>query len=46
LFFDLLGRRGLVQMEQVRKEMAAEVPFFAPLANGIGELGIKLGGHA
>ncbi len=44
LFFDLLGRRGLVQMEHVRKEMAAEVSFFAPLANGIGELGIKLGG--
>ena len=44
LFFDLLGRRGLVQMEQVRKEMAAELPFFAPLANGCGELGVKLGG--
>jgi NADH-quinone oxidoreductase subunit G len=44
LFFDLLGRRGLVRMEQIRKELAGEVQFFAPLENGIGELGIKLGG--
>jgi NADH-quinone oxidoreductase subunit G len=48
LFFDLLGRRGLVPMDDVRREMAAEVAFFAPLANGIGDLGTNLtnGRHA
>ena len=42
VFFDLLGKRGLIQADAIRKEMATEVPFFAPLGNGIGELGMKL----
>ncbi|HEY1186202.1 MAG TPA: molybdopterin-dependent oxidoreductase [Gemmata sp.] len=32
LAFDLLGRRGLVQPEAVRKELAKAVPFFGALA--------------
>jgi len=43
LFFDLLGRRGLIQAAEIRSEMAAETPFFAPLTSGIGEFGTKLG---
>lgn len=42
VFFDLMGRRGLVRMEEIRKEMADEVTWFAPLAKGTGELGVKL----
>src|SRR5262249_7361822 len=44
LFLDLLGRRGLIQAAEVRAEMAGEVAFFAPLVNGIGEMGTKLAG--
>ncbi|VTR94403.1 nadh dehydrogenase : Ferredoxin OS=Planctomyces limnophilus (strain ATCC 43296 / DSM 3776 / IFAM 1008 / 290) GN=Plim_3863 PE=4 SV=1: Fer2_4: NADH-G_4Fe-4S_3: Molybdopterin [Gemmata massiliana] len=32
LAFDLLGRRGLVQLDAVRKELARAVPFFGALA--------------
>ena len=32
LAFDLLGRRGLVQPDAVRKELAKAVPFFGALA--------------
>ena len=39
---DLLERRGLIQPTAVRKEMAAEIPFFQPLANDLGGLGIRL----
>lgn len=42
VFFELLGRRGLVNVDEICKEMAAEVSYFAGLANGIGELGTKL----
>jgi NADH-quinone oxidoreductase subunit G len=43
LFADLALRRGLFNAAAVRKELAAEVPFFAKLADGPGELGVKLG---
>ena len=42
LFFDLLGRRGLIHAADICREMAAEVPYFAELAAGVGELGRKL----
>ena len=42
IFFELLGRRGLIRFDEIRTEMAGEVAFFAPLANGIGTLGVKL----
>jgi NADH-quinone oxidoreductase subunit G len=42
VFFELLGRRRLAPMDDVRKEMAAAVPYFAPLSAGIGDLGTKL----
>jgi NADH-quinone oxidoreductase subunit G len=43
VFLDLLERRGLVHVPSLRKEMAAEVSYFAPLAEGvIGEYGIQL----
>jgi NADH-quinone oxidoreductase subunit G len=45
IFLDLLGRRGLLSAAAIRKEMAAEVPFFAALASGeLGEHGVRLGG--
>ena len=44
VFLDLLERRGLLHAPTLRKELAAEVPYFAPLASGDpGELGIRLG---
>jgi NADH-quinone oxidoreductase subunit G len=43
VFLDLLERRGLVHAPTLRKELAAEVPFFRPLAGGnLGEYGIPL----
>ena len=45
IFLDLLGRRGLLSSSAIRKELAAEVPFFAPLASGdIGDHGVPLDG--
>jgi NADH-quinone oxidoreductase subunit G len=45
IFFDLAGRHGLLSAAVVRKEMAAEVAFFAPLAGGeLGEYGVPLAG--
>jgi NADH-quinone oxidoreductase subunit G len=44
VFLDLLERRGLLHAPTIRKELAAEVPFFAPLAVGdLGEYGVPLG---
>jgi NADH-quinone oxidoreductase subunit G len=44
VFLDLLERRGLLHAPSLRKEMASEVPFFGPLAEGdVGEFGISLG---
>jgi NADH-quinone oxidoreductase subunit G len=43
LFADLAGRTGLFNAAAVRKELAAEVPYFAKLAGGVGEHGVKLG---
>jgi NADH-quinone oxidoreductase subunit G len=43
IFLDLLQRRGLVHAPTVRKELAGEVAFFAPLAGEPGEQGIVLG---
>ncbi|MFL5340465.1 MAG: molybdopterin-dependent oxidoreductase [Gemmataceae bacterium] len=43
IYLDLLDRRGLIQAAAVRKELAREVPYFAPLANDLGGLGIRLG---
>jgi NADH-quinone oxidoreductase subunit G len=46
VFLDLLQRRGLVHAPTLRKEIAAEVPYFAPLAGGDpGEYGINLNGE-
>jgi NADH-quinone oxidoreductase subunit G len=42
LAFDLLGRRGLVQLAAVRAELAAAVPFFAPLAADVPKDGVRL----
>ena len=44
VFLDLLERRGLVHAPTLRKELAGEVPYFAPLAGGdLGEYGIHSG---
>lgn len=44
IFLDLLERRGLMHAPTIRRELAAEVPFFAPLAAGdLGEYGVRLG---
>jgi NADH-quinone oxidoreductase subunit G len=42
LFMDLAGRPGLYNAAAVRKELAAEVPYFAKLGAGVGELGVNL----
>jgi NADH-quinone oxidoreductase subunit G len=43
VFLDLLERRGLVHAPSLRAEMAAEIPYFRPLAGGdLGEYGIQL----
>ena len=43
VFLDLLERRGLVHAASLRKELAAEIRLFAPLAGGdLGEYGIPL----
>jgi NADH-quinone oxidoreductase subunit G len=43
LFADLAGRSGLFNAAAVRKELVAEIPYFAKLAGGVGALGLKLG---
>ena len=43
VFLDLLERRGLVHVPTLRKEVAAEMAYFAPLAAGeLGEQGVRL----
>jgi NADH-quinone oxidoreductase subunit G len=43
VFLNLLQRQGLVHVPTLRKELATEVPYFAPLAGGdLGEYGIHL----
>jgi NADH-quinone oxidoreductase subunit G len=43
VFLDLQERRGLVHVPTLRGELAAEVPYFKPLASGeIGEQGVRL----
>jgi NADH-quinone oxidoreductase subunit G len=43
IFLDLMQRRGLVHAPTLRRELAAEVPYFAPLAAGtLGPLGVRL----
>ena len=43
MFLDLLERRGLLHAETLRQELAAEIPFFAPLKDGrLGEYGVRL----
>ncbi|MFO0865998.1 MAG: molybdopterin-dependent oxidoreductase [Gemmataceae bacterium] len=42
IFADLMERRGLLNAEAIRKELAAEIPALAPLAGNIGEQGVKL----
>jgi NADH-quinone oxidoreductase subunit G len=43
IFLDLMERRGLVHGPTLRQEMAAEIPYFAPLASGaVGDLGVRL----
>ena len=43
IFLDLMQRRGLLHAPALRKELAAEVPYFAPLAAGeLGEYGVRL----
>jgi NADH-quinone oxidoreductase subunit G len=43
IFLDLLARPGLPHAPTLRRELAAEVPFFAALAGDLGEYGIRLG---
>jgi NADH-quinone oxidoreductase subunit G len=44
IFLDLMERRGLLSAAAVRKELAREVPYFAPLADkDPGEYGVRLG---
>jgi NADH-quinone oxidoreductase subunit G len=43
VFLDLMERRGLLHAPTLRAELAAAVPFFAPLARGeLGDYGIRL----
>jgi NADH-quinone oxidoreductase subunit G len=43
IFMDLMERRGLFHAPTLRKELAAAVPYFAPLSNGDpGDLGVYL----
>jgi len=42
VFADLMDRRGLLNAEAIRKELAAEIPALAPLGGNIGEQGVKL----
>ena len=43
VFLDLMERRGLIHIPSLRKELAGEVPFFAPLAEAdLGDYGIPL----
>jgi NADH-quinone oxidoreductase subunit G len=43
VFLDLMERMGLVHAASLRKELAGEVRYFAPLAGGdLGEYGISL----
>jgi NADH-quinone oxidoreductase subunit G len=44
VFLDLLGRRGLVHAPTLRQELAATIAYFAPLAQELGEHGVRLGG--
>ncbi len=45
VFLDLLKRRGLMHAPTLRAELAREVPYFAPLADGnLGEQGVFLEG--
>ncbi len=44
VFLDLLERRGLVHAPSLRRELAQEVPYFAPLGDGdLGDHGVLLG---
>lgn len=44
IFLDLMERKGLLHAEDLRKELAGEVPFFASLAAGdLGLQGVRLG---
>jgi NADH-quinone oxidoreductase subunit G len=44
IFMELAQRRGLFHAPTLRKELAAAIPFFAPLGNGdLGERGVRLG---
>ncbi|HZU38593.1 MAG TPA: molybdopterin-dependent oxidoreductase [Gemmataceae bacterium] len=43
-FLDLMQRPGLLHAPTIRAELAREMPFFAPLAQGdLGEYGVRLG---
>ena len=43
VFLDLMQRRGLVHVPTLRAELARDVAYFAPLAQGeIGEYGVLL----
>jgi NADH-quinone oxidoreductase subunit G len=43
VFLDLMERRGLLHAPTLRAELAAAVPFFAPLARAeLGEYGVRL----
>jgi len=41
-FMDLAQRPGLFNAAAIRKELAGEIGFFAKLADGVGDLGVKL----
>jgi len=43
VYLDLMERRGLIQPAVIRKEMAKEIAYFAPLEQDLGGLGIRLG---
>lgn len=44
VLLDLMEHRGLVHAPTLRREMAQQIPYFAPLASGDpGEFGVKLG---
>ncbi|HYV36583.1 MAG TPA: molybdopterin-dependent oxidoreductase [Gemmataceae bacterium] len=43
IFLDLLQRRGLIHAPTIRKELASEIAFFAPLSGELGDQGIVLG---
>jgi NADH-quinone oxidoreductase subunit G len=46
VYLDLMEEPGLIRASAIRREMAKEIPFFAPLATDLGGLGVRLASAA